>query len=122
VFLSMAFYLFRACTNSMDQPPRQAFIAGAVLAEERTAVMGLINVVRTLSQSVGPSLTGVLASHSRLWLAFVISGGVKLVYDALMLTFFLGYRPNNTEEAEMRDDSDEGVAERAEENRGESRS
>lgn len=122
VFLSMALFLFRACTNSMDQPPRQAFIAGAVLAEERTAVMGLINVVRTLSQSVGPSFTGVLASHSMLWLAFVISGGLKLVYDALILTLFLSYRPNNGEEAEMRDDCDEGVAERAEETLGGSRS
>ena len=92
VYLSMAFFLFRSCTNSMDQPPRQAFIAGAVLPEERTAVMGLINVVKTLSQSVGPSLTGVLASHSRLWLAFVIAGGLKLVYDALMLALFLSYR------------------------------
>lgn len=112
VFVSMALLLFRASTNSMDQPPRQAFIAGAVLAEERTAVMGLINVVKTLSQSVGPSFTGLLASHSKLWMAFVIAGGLKLVYDALLLGLFLGYRTRE-ERAEAIDDTQER-ADRAE--------
>lgn len=111
VYLSMAFFLFRSCTNSMDQPPRQAFIAGAVLAEERTAVMGMINVVRTLSQSIGPSLTGVLASHNRLWLAFMIAGGLKLVYDALMLALFLGYR-GREEQADEIDNAQERDAAR----------
>jgi hypothetical protein len=92
VYLSMGLFWLRACTNSMDQPPRQAFIVGAVRPEERTAVMGGINVVKTLAQSVGPSFTGWVAGHSMLWLAFVIAGSLKLVYDALILVCFLGYR------------------------------
>ena len=92
VLLAMALVVFRACTNSMDQPPRQAFIAGAVLAEERTAVMGGINVVKTLAQSVGPVLTGYWAESGKLWLAFITAGTLKLLYDALMLIMFLGYR------------------------------
>jgi len=106
VIISMALFIFRASTNSMDQPPRQAFIAGAVLAEERTAVMGLINVVKTLSQSVGPSFTGILASHGKLWLAFVVAGALKLVYDALLLGLFLGYRTRE-EPAEVIEDAQE---------------
>ena len=104
--LSMALFMLRSCTSSMDQPPRQAFIAGAVLAEERTAVMGLINVVKTLAQSVGPTFTGVLASQSKLWMAFIIAGCLRLVYDVLMLAMFLGYRPREDQAKEVGDAQD----------------
>ena len=53
--------------------------------------MGLVNVVKTLSQSIGPIFTGVLAGSGRLWVAFVIAGALKLLYDALMLVFFVSY-------------------------------
>ena len=92
VVVAVLLLAFRACTNSMDQAPRQAFIAAAVLPGERTAVMGAVNVVKTLSQSVGPVVTGALAERSLFWVAFVIAGGLKLIYDVLILGMFLGYR------------------------------
>lgn len=76
----------------MDQAPRQAFIAAAVLPSERTAVMGTVNVVKTLSQSIGPVVTGVLAERHLFWISFLLAGGLKLAYDFLMLAMFLGYR------------------------------
>ena len=90
--VAIALLLFRSCTNSMDQAPRQAFLAAAVLPGERTAVMGAVNVVKTLSQSLGPLVTGAFAERSLFWLAFVIAGTLKLVYDVLILGMFLGYR------------------------------
>ncbi len=54
--------------------------------------MGAVNVVKTLSQSVGPVVTGALAERSLFWVAFVIAGGLKLIYDVLILGMFLGYR------------------------------
>jgi MFS family permease len=92
VGIAMALLIFRASTNSMDQAPRQAFLAAAVLPSERTAVMGIVNVVKTLSQSLGPVVTGALAGRDKFWIAFVVAGGLKLVYDILMLGMFLGYR------------------------------
>lgn len=85
----------------MDQAPRQAFLAAAVLAEERTAVMGLVNVVKTLSQSLGPVVTGMLAGRDLFWIAFVVAGALKLAYDGLMVGMFLGYRTQE-ERAEER--------------------
>ena len=76
----------------MDQAPRQAFLAAAVLPGERTAVMGIVNVVKTLSQSLGPLITGALAGRGKFWIAFVVAGALKLGYDLLMLGLFLGYR------------------------------
>lgn len=92
VGIAIALLVFRSSTNSMDQAPRQAFLAAAVLPAERTSVMGIINVIKTMSQSVGPVITGRLAGSGKFWLAFVVAGVLKLVYDVLLLGMFLGYR------------------------------
>jgi Major Facilitator Superfamily len=101
VVVVMALLIFRASTNSMDQAPRQAFLAAAVLPGERTAVMGIVNVVKTLSQSLGPVVTGILAGKGKFWVAFVVAGALKIAYDVLMLGMFLGYRTQE-ERAEER--------------------
>ncbi|OCL07196.1 MFS general substrate transporter [Glonium stellatum] len=90
----------RACLNSMDQAPRSAFLSTVVLAEERTAVMGIVNVVKTLSQSGGPVVTGFLAGKDRFWIAFVVAGSMKAVYDVGLLTFFVNTRLHGHEQEE----------------------
>lgn len=92
VVIAVALLAFRYSTNSMDQAPRQAFLAAAVLPGERTAVMGTVNVVKTLSQSVGPVITGLLVRKSLFWVAFIMAGSLKLLYDVFMLAMFLGHR------------------------------
>ncbi|KAJ4989039.1 major facilitator superfamily transporter [Stagonosporopsis vannaccii] len=82
--------LGRSMLSSMDQAPRSAFLSAIVLPGERTAVMGVVNVVKTLSQSSGPSLTGHLAGEGRFWVAFVVAGALKGVYDVLLLVLFGG--------------------------------
>lgn len=90
--LAMVFLALRACTQNMDQAPRQAFLAAAVLPAERTAVMGVVNVVRGVSASGGPVLTGWLAGIEKFWIAFVLAGGLKAGYDLAMLKLFLGFK------------------------------
>lgn len=92
VVIAMMLLVFRASVNSMDQAPRQAFLAAAVLPSERTSVMGMINVVKTTSQAIGPVVTGKLADSGKFWVAFVMAGALKLTYDVLLLWMFLGYR------------------------------
>jgi len=92
VVIAMALLVFRASTSSMDQAPRQAFLAAAVTPSERTSVMGLVNVIKTLSQSAGPIITGYLASSGYFGVAFVVAGCLKILYDVLLLGLFLGYR------------------------------
>ncbi|KAL8687869.1 MAG: hypothetical protein Q9224_005029 [Gallowayella concinna] len=99
-FPAMTLLVLRACTQNMDQAPRQSFLAAAVLPSERTAVMGVVNVVKTLSQSGGPVLTGWLAGLNKFWIAFLIAGALKAGYDLAMLKMFLGYR--SREEVEDR--------------------
>lgn len=97
-WLAMIFLILRSCMQNMDQAPRQAFLSAAVLPSERTAVMGIVNVVKTFSQSGGPVATGWLAGMGKFWIAFLIAGAMKASYDLAMLKMFLGYK--SREEAE----------------------
>ncbi|OZJ04745.1 hypothetical protein BZG36_01790 [Bifiguratus adelaidae] len=92
VSVAITFLVLRSCTQAMDQAPRQAFLAAAVLPSERTATMGVVNVVKTLSMSAGPVVTGVLAANHLFGLSFVLAGMMKAGYDLGMLKMFLGYR------------------------------
>ncbi|KAF9701980.1 hypothetical protein EKO04_000396 [Ascochyta lentis] len=88
--LTIAFLIGRSLLSSMDQAPRSAFLASVVLPEERTAVMGIVNTLKILSQSAGPWLTGLLAGSGRFWVAFVVAGALKGAYDLLLLGMFGG--------------------------------
>lgn len=89
VWFTIVLLVARGTLASMDQAPRSAFLSKVVNADERTAVMGIVNVVKTLSQSGGPTLTGILAGDQRFWIAFVAAGAMKASYDIGLMTFFL---------------------------------
>ena len=46
----------------MDVVPRDSYVSGIVPAEERTATMGIANIVRNLGGACGPLVTGYLAA------------------------------------------------------------
>ena len=108
--LAMTFLILRSCLQNMDQAPRQAFLAAAVLPSERTAVMGGVNVVKTLSQSAGPIVTGWLAGAGKFWIAFLVAGSLKASYDMAMLKSFLGYKSREEQQAEEQQKGDEEAA------------
>ncbi|CAN8104617.1 unnamed protein product [Discula destructiva] len=89
IWFTIVLLVARGTLASMDQAPRSAFLSKVVSGEERTAVMGIVNVVKTLSQSGGPTITGILAGDQRFWIAFVVAGALKASYDLGLLTFFL---------------------------------
>lgn len=107
--LTICLLVGRSVLNSMDQAPRSAFLSLVVLPEERTAVMGVVNILKTLAQSSGPTLTGVLAGRDHFWVAFVVAGSLKAAYDLGLLVFFGGRvqpRKNEPREASGNMDDD----------------
>ncbi|ERT01713.1 hypothetical protein HMPREF1624_00007 [Sporothrix schenckii ATCC 58251] len=98
--LAMAFLALRACTQSMDQAPRQAFLSAAVLPAERTAVMGVVNTVKTLMQAGGVGFSGVLAGRHQWILLLGGAGALKASYDLLLLWNFSHLRPRQEEHSE----------------------
>lgn len=81
VQLSIVFLFLRSSLQAMSIAPRSAFIAAIVLPEERTVMMGLVNVVRTTAQSLAPLITGVLVENGLFWTAFVAAGSLRVCYD-----------------------------------------
>ncbi|KAL4812076.1 major facilitator superfamily domain-containing protein [Aspergillus spinulosporus] len=87
--LALTLLILRACSQNMDVAPRSAFLAAALPADKRTAIMGAINVVKTSTQSAGPLITGVLADNGVFGASFTLAGILKCVYDLGILVSFL---------------------------------
>lgn len=87
--LTITLFFIRTGLNNMDQAPRAAFIAAVVKAEERTAVMGITNMLRMLAAILGPSVTGLLAGNDRFWIAFVVAGTLRICYDLGLFAMFV---------------------------------
>ena len=111
VWLAVTFLALRSATSTMDTAPRQAFLAALLVPAERTAVMGSVNVVRTISQAVGPLASGVLKGEGMLWVSFLLAAGLKVCYDLGMLAAFWDKRnlvPDRKREGEDEDDNGGG--------------
>ncbi|KAJ5469400.1 Major facilitator superfamily domaingeneral substrate transporter [Penicillium diatomitis] len=105
--LALTFLVLRACSQNMDVAPRSAFLAAALPADKRTAIMGAVNVVKTTSQSLGPLLTGILARHNRFGVSFIIAGCLKVTYDLGMLASFAGKEAEARKQAAREETGDE---------------
>jgi MFS family permease len=88
----------------MDQAPRTAFIAAVVRPEERTGVMGITSMLRTLAMSVGPSITGLLSGNGTFWIAFLATGICRIIYDLGLWVLFVNVKVDK--DAGRQDDVD----------------
>ncbi|KAK5705678.1 hypothetical protein LTR17_021458 [Elasticomyces elasticus] len=68
--------------------PRNALIGALLTPAKRTASLGLISIVKMISNGSGSALTGILADRSLFWLAFAIAGLLKIGYATGMLWKF----------------------------------
>lgn len=85
--LAILFLLGRSALSQMDVPTRQAYVAAMVDPEERTAAAAYTNASRYVARPVGPALASA-AMTVTVGLPFVIAGGLKVVYDLLLLGTF----------------------------------
>ena len=97
-FLTVTFFFIRTGLNNMDQAPRAAFIAAVVKPEERTAVMGITSMLKTLASTAGPFVTGILAGNDKFWIAFVAAGALRICYDLGLWGMFVNMRLHQHEE------------------------
>jgi MFS family permease len=85
--LAIALLLLRFALSQMDVPARQAYVVTMVEPEERTAASAFTNTARYVTRPAGPFIGGVLMRLA-IGTPFVVSGGLKIVYDlALFATF-----------------------------------
>ena len=98
--LTTILLFIRGGLNNMDQAPRAALIAAVVKPEERTAVMGVTSMMRTLAATIGPSVTGALAEKNLFWVAFVAAGSLRIAYDVGLWVLFINIQLYKHEPAE----------------------
>ena len=109
--LAIMFLVLRSCSNSMDNAPRSAFLAAVVLPQERTMAMGIVNVVKTSSQSIGPVITGALVEARLFWVAFVTAGSLKVLYDLGILAVFVNHDTRDPKDRDRETSTDEQIVE-----------
>jgi len=94
--LALAAYLGRMALSQMDVPTRQAYLAGIVAREERTAANALTNVARNTTQAIGPLAAGAVVAALGSSVPFFIGGGLKIAYDLTIFRAFRKVRPDDT--------------------------
>jgi MFS family permease len=91
--LAVTFLLLRMAFSQMDIPARQSYVMAVVPPEERAAAASVTNVPRSLASALSPLLAGALLQHTTFGWPLVAAGGLKLVYDVLLLVLFRRVRP-----------------------------
>ena len=100
--LAMLMIIARFSISQMDVPTRNAYVVGVVDENERSAAGGVTNIFRSLGAAIGPSLAGSLllypATQNNI---FYWAGGLKIVYDILLL---LSFRSVKSDDEKARDE------------------
>ena len=92
--LAIAVLLARFSISQMDVPTRQSYTMAVVEPDERSAASGVTSIARSVGAAISPSLTGLmLAAPGLIGLPFILSGGLKIIYDVLMYRGFRSVKP-----------------------------
>jgi MFS family permease len=89
---ALCLLLLRAALSQMDVPTRSSYVMAVVTVAERVAAASFTSVPRSLAAAASPVLAGALfASFPAL--PMIICGGLKIVYDLLLLMQFRHLKP-----------------------------
>lgn len=90
---AIALLLIRSGLSQMDVPARSSYVMAIVSPAERAAAASMTSVPRSLASAAGPFLAGYLLSISSFGWSLVIAGGLKIIYDLLLLRMFRTVKP-----------------------------
>jgi MFS family permease len=92
--LAITVLLLRFSISQMDVPTRQSYTMAVVDPLERSAAAGVTGTARTIGASLAPVFTGpLLANMALMGMPFIISGGLKIIYDVSLYRRFRALRP-----------------------------
>jgi MFS family permease len=93
--LAMGFLLVRFSMSQMDVPARQSYVMAVVPPEERAAAATVTNVPRSLASALAPLPAGAMLNHSSFGWPLICAGGLKIIYDVLLLIQFRAVKPSD---------------------------
>ena len=91
--VAIALLLVRSALSQMDVPTRSSYVMAVVTPGERAAAASITAVPRSLAASASPLIAGYLLGVSTLGWPLIVAGGLKIVYDLLLLLMFRRVRP-----------------------------
>jgi MFS family permease len=97
--VAVALLLIRAALSQMDVPTRGSYVMAVVTPPERAAAASITALPRSLASSLAPLLGGWLFALSPFAWPLVIAGGLKAIYDILLLILFQSHKPPEEEAA-----------------------
>ncbi|MSP67391.1 MAG: MFS transporter [Alphaproteobacteria bacterium] len=80
--------MLRSALAQMDVPTRTSYVMAVVTPAERLAAASFTQLPRSLATALSPVLAGALLGLSAQGWPLVIGGGLKIVYDLLLLAAF----------------------------------
>ncbi|MBK9546924.1 MAG: MFS transporter [Dehalococcoidia bacterium] len=92
--LAIGFLLVRMALSQMDVPARQSYVMAVVPPEARAAAASVTNVPRSLASAASPLLAGAMLGASTIGWPLIAGGGLKALYDILLLRQFGSVRPS----------------------------
>ena len=91
--VAIALLLIRAALSQMDVPTRSSYVMAVVTPPERAAAASVTALPRSLASAVAPMLAGWLFALSPFGWPLVAAGGLKAIYDLLLLLLFRRHKP-----------------------------
>ena len=85
--------LARSALSQMDVPTRSSYVMAVVAPNERAAAASITSVPRSLASATSPLLAGWLLGMSSFGAPLLVAGGLKIVYDLLLLATCRRVRP-----------------------------
>ncbi len=92
-WMAVIFWQLRSLLNQMDVPTRDSYTLAIVLPEERVTMVSLRLGVRSINQTIGPSVGTALWNAISSSAPFVFSGVLKIVYDISLYMVFRKVKP-----------------------------
>ena len=93
VSCAIALLFVRAALSQMDVPTRSSYVMAIVSLAERPAAASITSVPRSLASAASPFLAGWMLTLSSFGWPLLAAGGLKIVYDLLLLVYFGKVRP-----------------------------
>ena len=90
---TIALLICRAVLGQMDVPARASYVMAVVTPAERQAAASVTAVPRSLAGAASPALAGALFAAGLATWPLLICGGLKIVYDLLLLGAFRSLKP-----------------------------
>jgi MFS family permease len=93
LWIAVVLWLARCSLSQMDVPTRTSYVMAVVTPPERAAAASVTAVPRSLAAALAPVLAGWLLAVSPFGWPALLAGGLKGIYDVLLLACFGRRKP-----------------------------